>query len=81
MFISDTSFSEPLRVSVFPAPSLEGWEDKEFNGSTLYQLSQIEGKQAILAVSQTSASAFIKKVHIDIKKYPILNWNWKSKID
>jgi hypothetical protein len=40
-------------------------------------LSQIEGKQALLATSNDSASALFKKIHIDIRTYPFLNWSWR----
>lgn len=77
LFMANASLAEHLRVSEFSASSLEGWEEKEFKNSTSYQLSEIEGKQVLLAESQNSASALIKKVHIDIRKYPFLNWIWR----
>jgi hypothetical protein len=75
LFMANTSIAGPLKVSDFSASSLEGWEEKVFKGST--SLSQIEDKQVLLAESQNSASALIKKVHIDIRKYPFLNWIWR----
>jgi hypothetical protein len=77
LFTASTSIAETVEVSDFSASSLEGWEEKQFKGSTSYQLTQIEDKKALLAESQNSASALIKKVHIDIRKYPFLNWIWR----
>jgi hypothetical protein len=79
LFIASTSVAETLQISDFSASSLEGWEEKQFKSSTSYQLEQIEGRQVLLAESQNSASALIKKVHIDIRKYPFLNWTWRIK--
>lgn len=77
LIISGASVAGTLLVSEFSASSLEGWEEKQFKGSTSYQLSQIEDKRVLLAESHNSASALIKKVHIDIRKYPFLNWRWR----
>ena len=77
LFTASASIAETVEVSDFSASSLEGWEEKQFKGSTSYQLTQIEDKKALLAESQNSASALIKKVHIDIRKYPFLNWIWR----
>ena len=77
LLMASASVAETLPVSYFSASSLEGWEEKRFKGSTSYQLDQIEGKQVLLAESHDSASALIKKVHIDIRKYPFLNWVWR----
>ena len=77
LFMVNASVAETLQVSYFSASSLEGWEEKKFKGSTSYELSQIEDKQVLLAASNDSASALFKKIHIDIRKYPFLNWIWR----
>ena len=77
LVMANTSLAEPLQVSNFSASSLEGWEEKKFKSSTSYQISQLEENLVLLAESQNSASALIKKIHIDIRKYPFLNWVWR----
>lgn len=77
LFIATASVAETLQIADFSASSLAGWEKKKFKNSTSYQLTQIESKQVLLAESQDSASALIKKAHVDIRKYPFLNWTWK----
>jgi len=77
LLATSITFADSPQLSVFSAQSVEGWEKKEFNNLTLYQISSIEGRQAILAKSQNSASALFKKVHVDIREYPYLNWNWR----
>ena len=76
-FMANESESDTIHVSEFSDSSLKGWEEKQFKNSTSYRLSQIEDKQILIADSQNNASALIKKVHIDIKKYPYLNWIWR----
>jgi hypothetical protein len=71
------SHAEPIKVSDFSGSGLEGWEEKEFKNSTAYQLVQMENKQVLLAESRNNASALIKKIHIDIEKFPFLNWIWR----
>ncbi|RWX50028.1 hypothetical protein VU01_14042, partial [Candidatus Electrothrix marina] len=77
LFIASASVAETLQIADFSAASLEGWETKKFTSSTSYQLSKVEEKQVLLAESQNSASALVRKVHIDIEKYPFLNWTWR----
>jgi hypothetical protein len=66
LFMGNISFAEPLQVSDFSGSGLQGWEEKEFKNSTVYQLFQIGNKKVLLAKSQDNASAHIKKPHIDI---------------
>jgi len=76
--MANTSIAEHIQVAHFSTSSLEGWKEKKFKSSTSYQFSQMQDKQVLLAESQDSASALIKKVRIDIKKYPYLNWSWRT---
>jgi hypothetical protein len=75
--LANTSKADELPVGNFSTSTLEGWKDKVFSGKTLYQLVQLEGKKVLEARSQNSASGLIKKIHVDIKKYPYLKWNWR----
>jgi hypothetical protein len=77
LLLANASVAETLQVSYFSESSLEGWEEKKFKGSTLYQLSHIEDKKVLFATSNDSASALFKKIQIDIRKYPFLNWTWR----
>lgn len=77
LFMGNISSAETLQISNFSASSLEGWEEKEFKNLTSYQLFQIEDQQVLLAESRNQASALIKKIHIDIEKFPFLNWTWR----
>ncbi len=75
-FLANVSKADQLPVANFSKSSLEGWEDKVFTGTTSYQLLQLKDKKVLMAESQDSASGLIKKMHVDLKKYPYLNWSW-----
>lgn len=68
--------AEQLRVANFSESNLEGWQEKVFKGITSYQLFQLEDKKVLMAKSQNSASGLVKKMRVDLKKYPYLNWSW-----
>jgi DUF3047 family protein len=75
--VANASKADQLPVANFSTSSLEGWEGKIFKSTTSYQLFHLKGKKVLAAESQNSASGLIKKVHVDIKKYPYLNWSWR----
>ena len=77
LFTALTSIGETIPVGDFSASDLAGWEMKEFKGMTSYQLVRNGGVQVLLAESRQSASAMIKKIRIDIRKYPFLIWRWR----
>ncbi len=75
-FLANVSKADQLPVANFSKSSLEGSEDKVFTGTTSYQLIQLKDKKILMADSQDSASGLIKKIQVDLKKYPYLNWSW-----
>lgn len=81
LFIS-VSEAEQLPIATFSEAgsselSLEGWVSKSFSGMTSYQLFQLKDQKALKADSDNAASALVKKIKIDLVKYPYLNWSWK----
>lgn len=75
--LAGNSRADQLSIADFSKSSLKGWEEKIFTGSTSYRLSDLKGKKILVAESQNCASGLIKKIHVDIKKYPFLNWSWR----
>ena len=65
------------QVSNFASGSLLGWQQKSFQGHTAYQLLAIDGRQALKASSQASASALYRSVQVDLTQTPLLNWSWR----
>ena len=58
----------------------EGWEPLEFEkipAHTRYTLEQQEGVWAVRADSDASASGLIRKIDLDLARYPILRWRWR----
>ncbi len=66
-----------ILAGAFSHQTLEGWESKKFVSETSYALTRVDGDTALKAVSQSSASGLIKKIRIDLEKFPILNWRWR----
>lgn len=76
-----TGWAQPeTRVDVgqFSLGDTSGWEIRKFAGSTDYALRLVDGRQVLVADSRQSASAFYKKIKVDLEKTPILNWSWQK---
>jgi hypothetical protein len=72
-----TARSEKLSIANFSDSGLTGWDNKVFSDTTSYQLVKADKKMVLLAESRNSASAIVRKIRVDLKKYPYLNWSWK----
>ncbi len=57
----------------FSTGDLTDWQEKSFKAETRYQL----GKNSLCAESENSASARYRKIKIDLKQTPWLNWRWQ----
>ena len=75
--LSQTVCAEKLAIADFAESGLTGWDKKVFSEKTSYQLVSSNEKTVLLAKSRNSASAIIRKIRVDLKKYPYLNWSWK----
>lgn len=64
-------------VGHFSTGDITGWEERTFKGETDYRLVKLDGITVLRAESKESASGRFRKVRIDLKKYPLLNWSWK----
>ena len=69
---------ERVDVGLFSKNDVSGWEIRNFAGATDYSLTLVDGKQVIVANSRQSASAYYKKIDVDLDKTPILNWSWRK---
>lgn len=69
-----------VEVGLFSQINVDGWKVKEFDGITNYYLTLVDGKRALAADSNQSASALYKKLTVDLSKTPILNWSWRKKL-
>ena len=66
-----------VEIGNFESGDLSGWKEQRFKGRTQYALVKVNGKQALMAKSSSSASGLYKSVEIDIEKTPYLNWSWR----
>lgn len=66
-----------IDIARFSQGDLSGWQRKVFSGETAYTLRETEGKTALFAQSQSSASGLFREVSIDLNKTPVLYWTWK----
>ena len=58
-----------------------GWEPLTFekiNKHTDYRLVEDNGTTVVRAESDASASGLIRKIRIDPRKYPIIQWRWRA---
>jgi Protein of unknown function (DUF3047) len=75
--LADESTENKLALSNFSIGSLIGWKAKEFKGETHYQITKIDGSQALKADSNAAASGLFFEQRIDLQKTPIMNWRWR----
>ena len=68
---------EVVEVGLFSQSILSGWKEKTFEGNTQYDLNGEDDARYLRAVSDMSASAFYKKIKVDLQKTPYLNWSWR----
>jgi len=64
-------------VGSFSSGSLTSWKTKEFKGQTQYQITKIDGINALKADSNAAASGLFFEQRIDLQKTPIMNWRWR----
>jgi hypothetical protein len=53
------------------------WTLSKFKKSTEYKLVDTEGRTAVRANADNSASGLVHKLDIDPQQYPLLSWQWK----
>ncbi len=56
------------------------WEPltfKKIKTHTSYEIVEDRGRTVVKAHSRASASGLIRKISIDVEKYPIVQWQWK----
>lgn len=64
-------------IAQFSTMNLDGWENKSFDGETLYTIKSEKQKSFLQAESSQSASALYNKVKVNINETPYLNWSWR----
>lgn len=66
-----------IPVGEFSRGDLTGWEEELFAGQTEYKIVTLDGRTALYAHSEGTASGLFKEVHVNLTKTPVLRWRWK----
>ncbi|WP_244859575.1 DUF3047 domain-containing protein [Nitrosospira sp. NRS527] len=70
--------NERVDIARFSRGDLASWKPKMFSGSTHYAFMNENGRTALRAQSNATASGLYREVSIELGKTPILNWTWKT---
>lgn len=65
-------------IGDFSAGDLTGWSEQVFRGHTEYRPETIDGRTALAAVSRASASGLHRKINVDLRDTPYLEWSWRT---
>lgn len=76
LFFASSVFAESVDISEFGPNYTENWEAHSFEGDTQYSLKQ-DGGAYLSAKSVAAASGLVRKIEVDLKKTPVLNWRWR----
>jgi len=64
-------------VKEFAFPTLDGWQERSFEGNSQYELVEEDGIRVLKGYSEKQASIFYREEKIDLRKTPVINWFWK----
>ena len=64
-------------VEVLRAGDIAAWEEKVFEGNTLYETVREGGRSVVRATSRGTASGLYLQHRIDLDRTPILRWTWR----
>ncbi len=70
-------WAEALWVGRFSAGDLQGWESKVFNQPTDYRIVDLGDRRALQADCENAASAFYRRLRVDLARTPVLRWSWR----
>jgi len=78
ILIEDHDEDSVYIVDDFDAPIEENWKGRNENFDEQYSIAQEEDNSYLSVVSVNSDNLIIKKIEVDIVKYPYLNWKWRA---
>jgi DUF3047 family protein len=62
-------------ITLVPADMLAG-KPQVFNGTTQYDLARVDGRDAIGASCDGTASGLVMERRIDLRETPVIEWSW-----
>lgn len=71
--------ADTIPIGRFSSGVIGDWNVKSFKGETAYRIVRDEesGSNVLSAFADRSASGRYKKIAIDLRKTPYLNWSWR----
>ena len=64
-------------IGTFTHDEMSHWEERSFKGHTSYQLIGKTTPLTLQATCKDTASAFYRKIPVDLTKTPMLQWSWR----
>ena len=64
-------------VAVLRDGDIAGWDEKVFEGRTVYETVRHNGRTVVRATSRGTASGLYLRRRIDLDETPILRWTWR----
>jgi len=62
---------------VFEPAAIAEWPRKVFDGEVDYRLVQRDGRAAVEAVADDTATALYREIEVDLERTPVLEWTWR----
>ena len=73
---AEVAQDKSLVVGEFSVGNLENWQEKRFSGKTNYTFKERDGRKALRAISEASASALFHREPVNLSNTPFINWSW-----
>jgi len=70
---------EQIWVDNFESTEMSDWHGRADDFRDIYKINTTADSSYLSARSEGSDNLIIKKVNIDIAKYPYLNWKWRAR--
>jgi len=67
-------------VDNFSTPLSKNWKGRYHNFEDIYQIKTENNTSYLAAKSLNSDNLIVKKIEVDLVKYPYLNWKWRANI-
>jgi len=65
-------------IDDFENQTMKDWQGRAAQFENIYKLDSINGQSFLSASSKGSDNFIIKKIDVDLVKYPFLNWKWRA---
>ena len=70
------SANKIIEIGRFSKMDVDEWLEKSFAGNTQYTIRKLQNVYVLQATAKMSASAYYKRVEVNLQETPFLNWSW-----